>query len=201
MRESKLLKVIKDKKLLPEDKLRQALEHKKKLGPDTKLADVMLRLGLIDEKQISELVAESESIHVIELDKHDVDFEALDKLPRELLEKNMVVPLADEKGKILLAMAEPIDFETVDEIQFMTNCLVETVLAPRNQIKKTLEEAYGLSTHERKARAREVAHTVPTAPKPLPESPHLADVLAEILVERGLVTKEEIIARLKAREL
>jgi type IV pilus assembly protein PilB len=201
LRDSKLLKVIKDKKLLPESKLRQALEYKKKLGPEAKLADVMLKLGLVDEKQVSELVAESESIHVIDIGKHSVDFEALDKLPRKLIEKHVVVPLADEKGKILLAMAEPVDLETLDEIQFITNCLVETVLAPRNDIKKAIEEAYSLSPHERKARAREVAHAVPAAPKPLPKSPYLAEVLTEILVERGLVTKEEIIARLKAREL
>ena len=77
MRDSKLLKVIKDKKLLPENKLRQALEYKKKLGPEAKLADVMLKLGLIDEKQVSELVAESESIHVIDIGKHSVDFQEL----------------------------------------------------------------------------------------------------------------------------
>jgi type IV pilus assembly protein PilB len=201
LRDSKLLKVIKDKKLLTEDKLRKALAYKKKLGAETKLADVMLKLGFINEKQVSELVAESESIHVIDLTKHSVDFNALDKLPRKLLEKNTIVPLADEKGKILLAMAEPIDLETVDEIQFMTNCLVETVLAPRNDITKAIEEAYSLSTHERKARAREVAHITPVAPKPLPQSPYLAEVLTEILIERGLVTKEEIIARLKARDL
>lgn len=201
MRDSKLLKVIKDKKLLPEDKLREAIAYKKKLGAEAKLADVMLKLGFVDERQVSELVAESESIHVVDLAKHIVDFDALDKLPRELIEKNTIVPLADEKGKILLAMAEPIDLETVDEIQFMTNCLVETVLAPRNDIKRVIQEAYGLSPHERKARAREVPHAAPAAPKPLPESPHLADVLAEILIERGLVTKEEIIARLKAMEL
>jgi hypothetical protein len=201
LRDSKLLKVIKDKKLLPEDKLRQALAYKKKLGPDAKLSDVMLKLGLIDEKQVSELVAESESIHIIDLDSHEVDFNALEKLPRELLEKHMIVPLAEDKGKILLAMAEPIDFEMVEEIQFMTNCLVETALAPRNQIKKAIEEAYGVPHHERKARAREVVHTAPAAPKPMPKSPYLAEVLAEILVERGLVTKEEITARLKTREL
>lgn len=201
MTESKLLKVIRDKKLLPEDKLRHALEYRKKLGPDAKLSDVMIKLGLVDEKQVSELVAESESIHVIDLDKHEVDFSALEKLPREMLEKHMIVPLAEDKGKILLAMAEPIDFETVEEIQFMTNCLVETALAPRNQIKKAIEEAYGVPHHERKARAREVVHTSPATPKPLPKSPYLADVLAEILVERGLVTKEEITARLKTREL
>ena len=201
MRDSKLLKVIKDKKLLTDDKLRQALDYKKKLGAEAKLADVMLKLGFISEKQVSELVAESESIHVIDLTKHSVDFNAFDKLSRELLEKNTVIPLADEKGKILLAMAEPIDLETIDEIQFITNCLVETVLAPRNDITKALEEAYGLSTHERKARAREVVHAAPAKPKPLPESPYLAEVLTEILIERGLVTKEEIIARLKAREL
>ena len=173
----------------------------KKLGAEAKLADVMVKLGFINEKQVSELVAESESIHVIDLAKHSVDFKALDKLPRELLEKNTLIPLVDEKGKILLAMAEPIDLETVDEIQFMTNCLVETVLAPRNDIRKALEEAYSLSTHERMARAREVAHAAPAVPKPLPKSPYLAEVLTEILIERGLVTKEEIIARLKAREL
>lgn len=201
MRDSRILKVVKDKKLLPEDKLRQAIRYKKKLGSKAKLADIMVKLGFVSEKQMSELVAESESIPVVDIAEHEIDFEAMDKLPREFLRKHGIIPLADDKGKVLLAMAEPVDFETLEEVQFMTNCLVETTLAPRNQIRKAVEEYYALSPHERKARVREAAAEPATEPKPIPQSPYLAEVLAEILMERGLVTREEITARLKTREL
>ncbi len=194
--------MVKDNKLLSEDKLRQAIEYKKKLGPDVGLADVMVRLGFINEKQMRELVAQSESVPVIDISEYAIDPEAMEKLPRDFLRNHGVLPLADEKGKILLAMAEPVDLETVEEIQFMTNCLVETALAPRDQIRKAIEEYDSLSPHERKARVWDAAaHMAPAEPKPIPKSPHLAEVLAEILVERGLVTREEITARLKTREL
>lgn len=201
MRDSRILKVVKDKKLLPEDKLRQAIQYKKKLGSKTSLADVMVKLGFVSEKQMSELVAESESIPVLDIAELEIDFEAMDKLPLEFLRKHEIIPLVDDKGKILLAMVEPVDFETLEEVQFMTNCLVETTLAPRNQIRKAVEEYYALSPHERKARVREAATEPATEPKPIPQSPYLAEVLAEILMERGLVTREEIAARLKTREL
>jgi type IV pilus assembly protein PilB len=201
LRESRLLKLIRDKKLLSEKKVKQAVEHKKKLGPDGTLAGAIVELGFVNERQMSEIVARSDSVPVLNLAKHTVDFDAMEKLPRELLQKHKMLPLTGEKGKILLAMAQPLDFETVEEVQFMTNRLIETALAPSSQITSAIEDFYSQSPHERKARIRESAQAAVKKPKPVPKSPHLAEVLTEILMERGLVTREEIIARLKTREL
>ena len=203
MRDSQLLKVIKDRNLLPEDKLKAAIEQKKKLGINARLADVIVRLGYMDAKKMNELVAQGQAASFVDLTRYAVDAEAMEKLPQEFLRKHEFVPLADKKGKILLAMAQPVDIETLEKIQFMTNCLVDTVLASRSQIRSAIEEFYSLSPHERKARAREAAAQAAAAPpsKPIPQSPFLANVLAEILVERGLVTREEIAARLKTREI
>ena len=201
MKESQLLKIIKDNKLLPDDKLKKAISARSKQGSKTDLANAIVKLGYMSEREISELLARSESVPILDIGSHIVDAFAMDKLPKEFLEKHRILPLADEKGKIILAMAEPIDIETVEEIQFMTNCLVETVLAPYDRIKKAMDEYYSLPPHERMARSRQAAQTAPSQPKPIPKSPHLAEVLAELLVERGLVTREEITARLKTREL
>ena len=137
----------------------------------------------------------------IDLRKRKIDHEAMEKIPREFLEKHQILPLLEEKGKVRLATAQPIDFEVIEEVQFMTNCLVETALAPREDILKAIEEYFSLAPHERKARAREAARAAKAEmPPSVPKSPHLAEVLAEILMERGLVTREEIDARLKTRE-
>jgi type IV pilus assembly protein PilB len=151
LRESRLLKVLKDKKLVPDNKLRQALEYRKKAGPGAKLSDVIVKMGLVNPERMNEIVAESENIQVVDLTGHAVDANAMEKLPREFLEKHGIVPLAFEKGKVMLAMSEPVDFETLEEVQFMTNCLVEPVLAARDQVRKSIEEFYLLPTHERKA--------------------------------------------------
>lgn len=201
MKDSRLLKVIRDRKLIPDSRLKDAVEHRKKKGTGTDLARILVEKGLISEEDMSKIIAESESIQVIDIAKHRIDFDAMEKLPRNFLTEHGIVPLADDRGKILLAMAEPVDLETVEEIQFMTNCLVETALAPREQINRAIEEYYSLSAHERKALAREASKMPAVEPKPIPRSPHLAEVIAEILVERGLVTREEITARLKTREL
>ncbi len=141
-------------------------------------------------------------IPVIDLEKHQIDVEAMAKIPRDFLENHEVIPLAVEKGKILLAMVRSINLEILEEIQFMTNCLIETALAPREQILKAIKEYYSLSPYERRVRVREAPKAVvKKAPQRVPQSPHLAEALAEILIERGLVTREEIDARLKTREL
>lgn len=204
LRDSILLKLLKERNLIPPDKIKAALDYRDKLGSGASLADAVVNLGLLTEEQISQLTAESKSLETVDITDRQIDFEAIEKIPQAFLEKHAIVPLADKKGKILLAMAEPVGFQTVDEIQFMTNCLIETVVAPRKQIVKAIEEAYSLSPRERKARAREVETARPAAlshERPIPKSPHLADVLAEILIERGLVTREEIVTRLKTREL
>lgn len=203
LRDSQLLQVIKDKKLLSDDKIKQALEHREKLGSGKSLADTLVKLGMVKKQQISQIVAQSQSVPVLDIAAHAIDVDAMEKLPRELLEKNKLLPLVDveDKGKILLAVARPLDFETVQEIQFMTNRLVETALAPPTQILNAIEEFYSESPHERRARQRETAHPRAKEAKPIPKSPHLAEVIAEILIERGLLTREEIAARLKTREL
>ena len=120
MKDSQLLKIIKDNKILPDDKIKKALSEKARLGADADLAAVITKLGFLSDRQISEFIARSESVPVLDIGNHTVDAFAMDKLPKEFLIKHKILPLAEEKGKILLAMAEPIDLETVEEIQFMT---------------------------------------------------------------------------------
>lgn len=202
MKDSELLQLLRNKDLVPPEKVKAAVEYRNKLGPGASLADALVNLGFLTEEQINQLIGESKSREAVDITNREVDFEAIEKIPREFLEKHEMVPLADKKGKVLLAAAKPVGFQTLDELQFMANCPIETVQAPRDQILKAIEEAYGLSPRERKARAREVETARPAArEKPIPKSPHLAEVLAEILIERGLVTREEIATRLKTREL
>ena len=95
-------------------------------------------------------------------------------------------------------MADPTDFDAIEEIQFLTNCRVNVALASQASIVRALNR---LSNEEERAReelSRELERGGNSS-APLEVTPGLEQALIPLLVAKGIITEDEL--RDKAREL
>src|SRR5436309_204401 len=58
------------------------------------------------------------------------------------------MPFAYQGGVIKVAMADPLDFESIDMLRFVLNCEVEVALAPKSAIIEAIDRYYGISSSE-----------------------------------------------------
>ncbi|MGD9022492.1 MAG: hypothetical protein PVJ62_01815 [Deltaproteobacteria bacterium] len=79
--------------------------NKKKLG------QILIEMGYATEDHIAEAVSKQFSLPVVDRAKVDVNKELLPMVPRQLAEKRMMFPLEMTQQRLLLAMADSLDFE------------------------------------------------------------------------------------------
>jgi len=182
-RELLLGRELVESELLRPEQLRIALEYQAQLHG--RLEDILVKLDFIDEKRLSEFVAEREHMQTVDLSRQAIDDELMKRIPRELIESHEVLPFRLDDETVLLAMSDPTDYQVIDEVRFLTSCKVEAALAPRSALRERIERYYD------------------TLPAPPPEPPPLADQLlariadpvvqglARVLLDNGLITPEE----------
>ena len=129
---------------LTEEKLEQALENQKKT--DLKLGQYLIRQGLIQEKQIIDLISEQLNIRKYQLNDFPLDLELIRYLPIEIAQKNQVVPLK-LKGKLLtIAIVDPLDIQILDSLEKLTNLEVEPVICSEVEINQLINSMYGMQS-------------------------------------------------------
>jgi type IV pilus assembly protein PilB len=76
----------------------------------------------------------------------NIDFEVptdvLTCVPKEMVEKKLVLPYRIEEKRLSLMMADPLDWETIDDIAFSTGFKVRVAVATESCILRAIEKYY-----------------------------------------------------------
>ncbi len=111
------------------------------------LSECVVRLGISSESHIIRALQDQLNIEYIDLQETEISPEAIKFLPRDLCERNRLVPIKITGKQITLAMADPSDIFKCDNISLMTGLKVVPLIARSSDILFQLEKTYG----ERKA--------------------------------------------------
>ncbi|WP_226646576.1 GspE/PulE family protein [Mesobacillus subterraneus] len=128
-----------DTELITAEQLQEALNNK---AEGQKLGDALLQQGLITEQQLIEVLEFQLGIPHISLYRYPFDTKLLTLVPKDLAKRNLVIPLKKEGDKLFVAMADPMDFITVDDLRLSTGFHVETAIATKDDILRAINKYY-----------------------------------------------------------
>lgn len=129
------------KNLLTQAQLEEALQAQVIFGG--KLGTVLIEMGLISEDKLAEVLANLLNIPCAKPGQlQKIPEEVIKIISPELAEKHKVVPVAVNGKKLTLAMANPFDLKSVDEISFRTGYIIQPVLALEVRLVFALEKYY-----------------------------------------------------------
>ncbi len=131
--------LLRDNIVSPAD-LNRAFEDQKKSGGE--LSRVLLKLKLISEDQLSVVLSEAMGVPLINLGMFKIDAQLLKLLPKELVEKHLVVPISKMGDQLTLAMADPFDVFAIDNVKAITNMSINTILARPKDIRAVIDRFY-----------------------------------------------------------
>ncbi|MCB1183216.1 Flp pilus assembly complex ATPase component TadA [bacterium] len=126
-----------------------ALKEQRQTGE--KLGITLQRLGMCTEREIARVLAGQAGVACVELAGLEPGAEVLALVPRDAAERHSLVPLSRQGSLLRVAMANPLDLTTTDELSRETGCYVEVVHAPESEIREAILRWYGQQVHDRVA--------------------------------------------------
>lgn len=142
----KILKTLKESKLVSEEEINKALELQKETGGS--LSEVLLKLGLIDEKSLLLIFSKDLGIPPIELSRFKVSEELTKIIPFHYARKHKVIPVGKISNTLTVAMSDPLNIFALDDLKKLTGLEINPVLASSADIEAALERFYQESAKE-----------------------------------------------------
>ncbi len=129
-------------KLLNEAQLAAAISRQQQWGGT--LVRSVVALGVAREGAVYAALALGLNLPLIDLTTAPLDAAALKKVPVELAEEKTIFPVAlkDAGKQLVLAMADPGDLETVDQISRLSRTRVQPVVATGTHISQAILRHY-----------------------------------------------------------
>ncbi len=127
--------------LISEEQLQQALKEKHK---DQRIGDALLQRGYITEQQLIEVLEFQLGIPHVSLYRYPFDVKLFSMVPKDLAKRNLIIPLKKEGEKLFVAMADPMDFYTIDDLRLSTGFHVEAAIATKDDILRAINKYYDM---------------------------------------------------------
>jgi type IV pilus assembly protein PilB len=130
-----------DSGLITKEQLENALTLRK--SKNKRLGKILFELGYATEAQISEALSEQQKLPLVDCNEYEISKKLLELVPKNIAEKAIVLPLQLKDGKLLLAMADPLDWSTIDDITFRTGLKIQAAVSTETALVAAIEKHYG----------------------------------------------------------
>jgi len=142
----KVVDILCRKKLLAENDIKKALEVQKKKGG--RLSDILVGMGLVSRFDLISAFSEELGIPPIDLSRYKISSEAIKLIPKKIAKQYRVIPVSRMGGFLTVAIADPLNVLTIDDIAVLTGCKISVVIASEKDINEAIVEHYEAGAHE-----------------------------------------------------
>jgi hypothetical protein len=200
---AKLGEMLVGSKLITEAQLKDALEKQKQIGG--KLGTIIVKLRYLTEDQLAGFLSEQVKVPLLKLKDLVLHPNVSALIDRDVLEKHLVLPIRRTGDALLLATVDPMDLDALDEVQFLTGLRIQTAVASRANILKAIGYYFHsnrcpeIEEAERAAGVNSGAHTaVKPGTRASPQA--VLQALTELLIEKKVITQEELLKKVAGKE-
>jgi type IV-A pilus assembly ATPase PilB len=123
-----------------------ALEEQK--GSGQRLGDILIEKGVVSDIDVTRALAEQFDIEMVDIEGMDIQRDVVSLVPQELTREHNLIPIELNDGVLVVAMSDPLDLFALDNLRFMVNYPVESVLATKEAIKNVLTRFHGMSEEQ-----------------------------------------------------
>jgi len=128
--------ILKTAGIVDDDKLSLALKKQKSSGE--RLGRVLVDLG-VPEENLAAALASQLNLPLADAESLGLDADVTGALSSDFLLRRLVFPLSREGRRVRVAMADPLDFSTIADLEFLLSATVQPVVATPSNIRKMIE--------------------------------------------------------------
>ena len=148
------------KGLLNRRELTEALNEQRNRGG--RLGEILVKLKMVSDEDVRCALAEHLATERVHLDGKDINMDIARLVPEAIAKRFNLVAVDEKDGKVLVAMADPLDIVATDTITMKTGREIQPVLSSLREIRQTIEKVYHGSDIDEQRLRDLVEHAVNT---------------------------------------
>jgi hypothetical protein len=130
-------------KVITSEQLEQATKFRK--DTHTRLESALVKLGFLSDEDVTNFLSRQYGVPAINLSCLKIDPAVVKLISYETAKRHQILPLSRVGASLTIAMVDPNNVFTMDEIKFMTGFNIEPVVASGSSIIEGIDKAYGTS--------------------------------------------------------
>ncbi|WP_423189172.1 GspE/PulE family protein [Alkalibacterium sp. f15] len=138
-KKKKIGDLLKDANLVTEAQIIEATNYKKN---NQKLGQALVEQGYMTEKQLIDILEVQLKLESVSLFKYDIDKSLIHLVSKDFARSNLLLPVRREDDKLTVAMYDPLDFYSIEDIELSTGYTVQPAIATKDDIMQTINRLY-----------------------------------------------------------
>lgn len=128
--------------IISQEQLQEALAEQRKTK--RRLGDLLISQGYITEQQLIEVLEFQLGIPHVSLFKYNIDPAITGIIPESMAKRHQVLPFMKEGGKLMVAMADPLDYFAIEDLRMTTGFRIEPAISTREELQRAIARHYGM---------------------------------------------------------
>jgi len=174
--------------LITPEQLQNTLELQKQEGGE--FGQILVEQGLITAQELASITGLQWNIPFIDVTQQKAHPEALQLVPEPMARKYNVIPLRIADGALIVAMEQPWNIETINDLTTQAKMAIKPVLAVASDIQESINLNYKVSGELEE----QISHITDTSARPKVEERIAADAIAQAPIVRtvSLIVRQAV---------
>ena len=174
-----LLALLQERGLIDDMQLEEVSQELQRSG--TPAIQVLQDFGLLDMGTILQVLADHLHTEVVEIRDQELTSEIISAVPATAARMHQCIPVGVYDGTVRVALADPLNTSTIDELAYVTGREIQLVVADPASIEKAINKHYG-----------DEAESVSDVLKALGSDADIAKEVAEAVSGDGVMNLEDL---------
>ena len=133
--------ILKDRGMISDKQLEEALEKQKENGQ--LLGQVLIDLEYVKEEDVLKTLGEQTGMPSVNLNELEISRDIIDRVSASIARIYKIMPISWEDNTLTVAMADPMNVYTLDDLRFMLGCEMKGAVSTEEAVNKAIEKYYG----------------------------------------------------------
>ncbi|MFY9165224.1 MAG: ATPase, T2SS/T4P/T4SS family [Limnochordia bacterium] len=139
--------ILQERGLISQEELAAALEEQRRSGD--RLGESLVKLGFVTADQVADALSEHLRIERVDFARRYLAPEIVELVPASVITSKYVLPLEVEDGFLVVAMADPMDINVIDDLQRLTGKIIRPLVATEEEIIEAFQRTRNIAQSAR----------------------------------------------------
>ena len=132
--------LLKERNIITDEQLKEALDLQRQKGG--LIGETLISLGYAKEEEIAQALTVQYGFPYLPLDNYEIDREIIKLIPEDLVKKYGVIPIDKIGSTLTVAMVNPLNINTLEELESITKCTVQPFVTTSTSFQKAFRKYY-----------------------------------------------------------
>ncbi|MBI3088401.1 MAG: hypothetical protein HYY91_05930 [Candidatus Omnitrophica bacterium] len=106
------------------------------------LGQALIDLGHVTEEEVALALTAQYGFPYLPLDNYEIDRDVTQLVPEHVARQYCLIPIDRIGNALTVAMADPSNSQAIEDIEILTNCVIQTFVSTPSHIQKAINRCY-----------------------------------------------------------